>query len=161
MLLVGSCSMFQCMLSIAQMTWNFRFFIEVNEKAGVQGNYKAMFFSYCHRPFCLYVIRGCMYACVLSHVRLFVTPWTVVPPGSSVHGISQARILEWLPFPSPGDLPDPGIEPASPALAGGFFTTEPHEKSSPLSDTYFLPSKGLGSKRSLATSHISMLRKTS
>ena len=37
-------------------------------------------------------------------------------PGSSVHGISQARILEWLPFPAPGDLPDPGIEPASPAL---------------------------------------------
>ena len=31
------------------------------------------------------------------------------PPGFSVHGISQARILEWLPFPSPGDLPDPGI----------------------------------------------------
>ena len=35
--------------------------------------------------------------------------------GSSVHGISQARILEWVPFPSPGDLPDPEIEPASPA----------------------------------------------
>ena len=37
-----------------------------------------------------------------------------IPPGSSVHGISQARILGWLPFPSPGDLPDPGIEPESP-----------------------------------------------
>ena len=38
--------------------------------------------------------------------------------GSSVHRISQARILEWseLPFPSPGDLPDPGIEPMFPAL---------------------------------------------
>ena len=46
------------------------------------------------------------------------------PPGSSVHGILQARLLEWLPFPSPGDLPDPGIEPVFPALAGGFFTTE-------------------------------------
>ena len=32
------------------------------------------------------------------------------------------NILEWLPFPSPGDLPDPGIEPVSPSLAGGFFT---------------------------------------
>ena len=50
------------------------------------------------------------------------------PPGSSVHGISQARILEWLPFPTTGDLPDPGIEPASPVLAHGFFTTEPQEK---------------------------------
>ena len=48
--------------------------------------------------------------------------------GSSVHGIFQTRILEWLPFPSPGDLPNPGIEPvypASPALAGKFFATEP------------------------------------
>ena len=36
------------------------------------------------------------------------------PPGSSVHGIVQARTLEWLPFPPPGDLSDPGIEPASP-----------------------------------------------
>ena len=47
-------------------------------------------------------------------------------PGSTVHGISQARILEWVAFPFPGDLPNPGIEPASlmaPALADGFFTT--------------------------------------
>ena len=47
------------------------------------------------------------------------------PPGSSVHGISQARILEWVAFPPPGTLPNPGIESASltsPELAGGFFT---------------------------------------
>ena len=47
-------------------------------------------------------------------------------PGSSVHGILQARTLEGLPFPPPGDLPDPGIKPeslASPTLAGRFFTT--------------------------------------
>ena len=37
-------------------------------------------------------------------------------PGSSVHGNFQARILEWLPFPSPGDRPDPRIEPESLAL---------------------------------------------
>ena len=43
---------------------------------------------------------------------------------SSVHGIFQARILE-LPFPPPGDLPDPGFEPASPAFAGRYFTAEP------------------------------------
>ena len=43
---------------------------------------------------------------------------------SSVHGISQARILEWFPFPSSRDLPDPGIEPRAPALVGRFFTTE-------------------------------------
>ena len=32
---------------------------------------------------------------------------------STIHGVSQAKVLEWVPFPSPGDLPDPGIEPAS------------------------------------------------
>ena len=46
------------------------------------------------------------------------------PPGSSVHGIFQARILEWAAISSSGDLPDAGTEPASPALAGGYFTTE-------------------------------------
>ena len=49
-------------------------------------------------------------------------------PGSTVCGISQVRIQEWVAFPSPGDLPNPGIEPASPALAGGFFTIEPPGK---------------------------------
>ena len=49
-------------------------------------------------------------------------------PGFSVHGILQARTLEWVAMPPPGGLPDPGIEPASPALAGRFFTTEPPGK---------------------------------
>ena len=47
------------------------------------------------------------------------------PPGSSVHGILQARILEWVAISSTRDPPYPGIEPASPALAGRSFTTEP------------------------------------
>ena len=47
--------------------------------------------------------------------------------GSSVHGISQAKILEWVPFSSPRDLPSPEVEPASP-IAGGFFTIEPQGK---------------------------------
>ena len=48
------------------------------------------------------------------------------PPGSSVHGLLQARILECLTFPSPGNLPGPGIKHESlrsPAFAGRFFTT--------------------------------------
>ena len=45
-------------------------------------------------------------------------------PDSSVHGILQARILEWLPFPSPGDLPDPGIKPRSPVLQADSLLTE-------------------------------------
>ena len=52
------------------------------------------------------------------------------PPGSYVHGIFQALILERVAIPSPGDLSNPGIEPDSPALAGGFFTTEPPGKCS-------------------------------
>ena len=54
-------------------------------------------------------------------------PMDCGPPSYSVHGISQARILECSfssTFPSPGDLPHPGIKSASPALAGRFFTTE-------------------------------------
>ena len=46
-------------------------------------------------------------------------------PGSSVNGVLQPRILEWVPFPSPGDLPDTGIEPGSPALQADSFSTEP------------------------------------
>ena len=44
-------------------------------------------------------------------------------PGSSIHGILQARTLEWVAISTPGDRPDPGIKPMSPALAGDFFTT--------------------------------------
>ena len=54
------------------------------------------------------------------------------PRGSSVHGIFGARILEWVAVPPPGDLPDPGIEPSSSALAGRFFTAEPPGKPSTL-----------------------------
>ena len=47
------------------------------------------------------------------------------PPGSSVHGIRQARILEWLAFYSPGSLPDPRIEPGSPVLQVDSLLSEP------------------------------------
>ena len=60
---------------------------------------------------------------LLSLSDSFVGPMDCGPPGSSVHGMFQTRKME-LPFPLPGDLPDPGIEPeslVSPALAGGFF----------------------------------------
>ena len=52
-------------------------------------------------------------------------PMDCNPSGSSDHGILQARILEWLPFPSPGDLPDPGSEPGSPALQADTLLSEP------------------------------------
>ena len=62
-----------------------------------------------------FLFNGCVVVWSLSHVWLFCNPMDCGPPGSSICGIFQARILE-SPCPSPGDLPDPGNKPASPAL---------------------------------------------
>ena len=62
-----------------------------------------------------------------SHVRLLATPWTVAHQAPPSMGFSRQEYWNGLPFPSPGDLPDPGIKSMAsmaPALAGGFFTTE-------------------------------------
>ena len=67
----------------------------------------------------------CEHVCMLSHVQLFATPWTVADQAPLSMGFPRQEYWSGLPFPSPGDLPDPGIEPTSPALGGGFFTTEP------------------------------------
>ena len=64
-----------------------------------------------------------------SCLTLFATLWTIAClPGSSVHGIAQARILEWVAIPPPGDLPDPGIEPASSCIGKWILYTEPPGK---------------------------------
>ena len=73
-------------------------------------------------------ISLCDCVCVLSHVWLFATAWTVVHQAPLSMEFSRQEYWSGLPFPSPGNLPDPGIEPTSPALAGGFFTTELHGK---------------------------------
>ena len=65
---------------------------------------------------------------LLSHVRLFVIPWTVAYKVPLSMGFSRQEYWSGLPFPAPGDLPDPGIETASPALSGRFFTNEPPGK---------------------------------
>ena len=57
----------------------------------------------------------------------FATPWTIAYQAPLSMGFPRQECLGRLPFPSPEDLPDPGIEPASPALADGFLTTEPRE----------------------------------
>ena len=70
-----------------------------------------------------------MHVSMLSHfsrVRLFAMLWTVAHQAPLSIGFSRQEFWSGLPFPSPEDLPDPGIEPASlmsPALADGFFTT--------------------------------------
>ena len=57
-----------------------------------------------------------MRAQLLSHIQLFVTPWTVAHQAPLSMGIFQERILEWVAMTPPGDLPNPGIKPGSPAL---------------------------------------------
>ena len=67
-----------------------------------------------------------MHAKLLQLCPTLCYPMDYSPPGSSVHGTHQARILQWVAMPSSRDLPNPKIEPTppvSPALADSFFTT--------------------------------------
>ena len=61
----------------------------------------------------------------LSRVRLFATPWTVADQAPRSMGFSRQEYWSGLPFPSPGDLPNPGIEPGSPALQTDALLSEP------------------------------------
>ena len=57
----------------------------------------------------------CMHARSLNHVRFFATPWTVAPQALLSMGFFRQKYWSGLPFPPPGDLPDPGTESESPA----------------------------------------------
>ena len=63
-----------------------------------------------------------------SHIQLFATQWTVTCQAPLSIGFSRQEYWGGLPFPPPGDLPDPGITPVSPALAGRFLITKPPRK---------------------------------
>ena len=65
----------------------------------------------------------------LSRVRLFATPWTVAYQAPLSMEFSRQEYWSGLPFPSPGDLPDPGIESRSPALQADALPSEPPGKS--------------------------------
>ena len=76
----------------------------------------------------------------LSCVRLFAIPWSVAHQAPLSMGFFRQEYWSGLPFPTPGDLPDPGIQTvslASPALAGGFFTSDANA-----GDTDSIPSLG-------------------
>ena len=64
----------------------------------------------------------------LSCVRLFVTPWAVAHQTPQSMGFSRQEYWSGLPFPSPGDLPNPGIEPRFPTLQADSLPSEPPEK---------------------------------
>ena len=71
-----------------------------------------------------------VHVCVLSLIQFFATPWTVVCQAPLSMGFPRQEYWNGLPFPSLVELPDSGIEPLPPALAGRFFTTEPLGKPS-------------------------------
>ena len=68
-------------------------------------------------------VHTCVCARTLSCVGLFATSWTITHQAPLSMEFSRQEYRSGLPFPSPGDLHDPGIKPVSPALAGRFFTT--------------------------------------
>ena len=72
-----------------------------------------------HTMCCCLVTKSCLILCDL---------WTIACQAPLSLGFPRQDYWSGLPFPSPGHLPDPGIIPASPALAGGLFTTEPPGK---------------------------------
>ena len=83
---------------------------------------------------CIYMyvcVCVCVCVCALSHVWFFVTPWTIAHQPPLSMGFLKQEYWSGLPFPPPGDYPNPGMEPKSPvslALAGRFFTTAPSGK---------------------------------
>ena len=70
----------------------------------------------------------CMYAHSLSHAQLFVTPWLIAHQVSLSMEFSKQEYWSGLPFPTPGNLPNPGIKPGSLALEAGSLTSEPPGK---------------------------------
>ena len=62
---------------------------------------------------------------LLSHVQLFATPWSVAYQVSPSMEFSRPEYWSGLPFPSPGDLPNPGTKPRSPALQADALPSEP------------------------------------
>ena len=70
----------------------------------------------------------CVHALLLSCVRLFVTPWTAAVQASLSMGLSRQEYWSGLPFPPPGDLPDPGIQPGSVEFQADSLPSEPPRK---------------------------------
>ena len=108
----------------------------------VNGEIRIFSTNYVETTECVCVCtRTCKHGSVTQSCLNLCDPLDCSLPGSSVHGIFQAKILKWVVFHFPGDLADPGTEPTSPSLVGGFFTTEPPGKPSLLLNKSNLCSK--------------------
>ena len=89
------------------------------------------------------VLKSGLVAQLFSHVQLFVTLWTATCQAPLSVELSKQEYRSRLSFPFPGNLPDPGVRPASPALASRVFTTEPPENPIKGYDLMFLLLKPL------------------
>ena len=77
------------------------------------------------------MLRACVHASSLSHICLFAAPWTIARQDALSMEFYRKDYWSGLPFPTPGNIPNPGVEPmslVSPALAGEFLTPEPPGK---------------------------------
>ena len=81
----------------------------------------------------LMIVRDGDGALVAKSCLTLSTPWIVAHQAPLSLGFPRQEYWSGVPLPPPGDLPDPGVEPRSPALAGGFFTPEPPGKLSQVS----------------------------
>ena len=86
--------------------------------------------------------------CVLNHAQLSATPWTVAHQPPLSMEFSRQEYWSGLPFPPPGDLPNPGIKPTSPALADEFFTAELLRNKVMLNKNFYLICKFFKEKES-------------
>ena len=119
--------------------WNFSFTISPsNEHSGlisfrmdwldllaVQGPLKNLLQHHSSKASVLQCSTESLKVNLLSCVRLVTTPWTVAHQAPPSMGFSRQEYWSGLPFPSPGDLPDPGIEPRSPTSQADALTSEP------------------------------------
>ena len=80
--------------------------------------------THTYTPMYMYTHIYCCGCLVTKSCPTLVTPWFIAHQAPLPMGFPREEYWSGLPFPSPGDLPSPGIEPASPELASGFFTTE-------------------------------------
>ena len=110
-------------------------FLHIHVPAFKPGTIRAKIFILTSLKFCIklqFSITFTQYVKVkvksLSRVWLFATPWTVAYQASPSMGFSRQEYWSGLPFPSPGDLPHPGVKPRSPALEADALTSEPPGK---------------------------------
>ena len=139
-LLTGNCCLMSLLIRLPRYLGNLTLFSQPLPQEIQNDSSGGIFFSFKHfiRVQLIYnavlvsrvqFSESVIYSCTLSLVQLFVTPWTVAHQTPLSMGFSRQEYWSGLPFLQPEDLPDPGIKPVSPALAGRFFTIEPPLKS--------------------------------